>query len=52
MLNIGCHLSAAKGYMNMGMGRFMFVVILTLMTCIGIVLALLLLGVKYWGFSG
>jgi uncharacterized membrane protein YjjP (DUF1212 family) len=41
-----------KGYMNMGMGRFMFVVILTLMTCIGIVLALLLLGVKYWGFSG
>lgn len=41
-----------KGYMNMGVGRFVFVVIFTLLTCVGIVLALLLLGVKYWGFSG
>lgn len=41
-----------KGYMNMGIGRFMFVVILTLLTCIGIVFALLLLGINRWGFGG
>jgi uncharacterized membrane protein YjjP (DUF1212 family) len=32
-----------KGYMNIGIGRFMFVIILTLSSCIGIVLSLLLL---------
>jgi len=38
-----------KGYMNIGIGRFMFVIILTLSSCIGIVLSLLLLNISHWG---
>lgn len=40
-----------KGYMNMGIGRFMFVIILTLSTCMGVVFALLLLRINSWGFN-
>ena len=40
-----------KGYMNMGIGRFMFVIILTLSAGIGISLALLLLQIRQWGIS-
>lgn len=38
-----------KSYMNIGIGRFMFVIILTLSTCTGIVLSLLLLNINHWG---
>lgn len=38
-----------KSYMNIGIGRFMFVIILTLSACSGIVLALLLLNIDHWG---
>lgn len=38
-----------KGYMNMGVGRFMFASILTLSACIGIVFALMLLNISEWG---
>lgn len=38
-----------KGYMNIGIGRFMFVMVLSLSVCMGIVFALLLLNVKHWG---
>ncbi len=38
-----------KSYMNIGIGRFMFVIVLTLSSCIGIVLSLLLLNIDHWG---
>lgn len=38
-----------KSYMNIGIGRFMFVIVLTLSTCIGIVLSLLLFNISHWG---
>lgn len=38
-----------KSYMNIGIGRFMFVIILTLSACIGIVIALLLFNIDHWG---
>lgn len=38
-----------KSYMNIGIGRLMFVIVLTLASCIGIVLSLLLLNIKHWG---
>lgn len=38
-----------KSYMNIGIGRLMFVIVLTLSSCIGIVLSLLLLNIKHWG---
>lgn len=38
-----------KGYMNMGLGRFMFASILTLSACIGIVFALMLFKISEWG---
>ncbi len=38
-----------KNYMNIGIGRLMFVMVLTLSTCIGIVLSLLLLNINHWG---
>lgn len=40
-----------KSYMNIGIGRFMFVIILTLSTCIGIVLSLLMLNINHWGLG-
>lgn len=40
-----------KSYMNIGIGRLMFVIILTLSTCIGIVLSLLLLNINHWGIG-
>lgn len=38
-----------KGYMNMGIGRFVFVIILTLSAGIGISLALIFLQIRQWG---
>ena len=38
-----------KGYMNMGIGRFMFASILTLAACVGIVFALMLFNIGEWG---
>lgn len=40
-----------KGYMNMGVGRFVFVIILTLSAGIGISLALLTLHIRQWGIA-
>ncbi|ELA08175.1 hypothetical protein MOMA_06426 [Moraxella macacae 0408225] len=40
-----------KGYMNIGIGRFMFVVILTLSSGVGISLALILLNIRQWGIA-
>ncbi|WP_019519607.1 threonine/serine exporter family protein [Faucicola boevrei] len=40
-----------KGYMNIGIGRFMFVVILTLSSGVGISLALILLQIHEWGIA-
>lgn len=38
-----------KGYMNMGIGRFMFASILTLSACVGIVFALMVFDIGEWG---
>lgn len=38
-----------KGYINMGVGRWMFASMLTLSACVGIVIALILLGIPHWG---
>lgn len=40
-----------KSYMNIGIGRFMFVIVLTLSACTGIVLSLLLLNINHWGLG-
>lgn len=40
-----------KSYMNIGIGRFMFVILLTLSACIGIVMALLLFNIDHWGLA-
>lgn len=40
-----------KGYMNMGIGRFVFVVILTLAAGVGISLVLILLQIHDWGIG-
>lgn len=38
-----------KGYINMGVGRWMFATMLTLSACVGIVIALIFLGIPHWG---
>lgn len=38
-----------KGYINMGVGRWMFASMLTLSACVGIVIALILLRIPHWG---
>lgn len=38
-----------KGYINMGVGRWMFATMLTLSACVGIVTALILLRIPHWG---
>lgn len=38
-----------KGYINMGVGRWMFASMLTLSACVGIVTALILLQIPHWG---
>ncbi|WII94471.1 threonine/serine exporter family protein [Moraxella haemolytica] len=38
-----------KGYINMGVGRWMFASMLTLSACVGIVIALILLQIPHWG---
>lgn len=38
-----------KGYINMGVGRWMFASMLTLSACVGIVSALILLQIPHWG---
>lgn len=38
-----------KGYINMGVGRWMFATMLTLSACVGIVIALILLRIPHWG---
>ncbi|MDO4643496.1 MAG: threonine/serine exporter family protein [Cardiobacteriaceae bacterium] len=38
-----------KGYINMGIGRWALASVLTLGTCLGIVMALALLGIDNWG---
>lgn len=38
-----------KGYINMGVGRYMFATMLTLSACVGIVIALILLQIPHWG---
>ncbi|MCL1623385.1 threonine/serine exporter family protein [Moraxella sp. Tifton1] len=38
-----------KGYINMGVGRWMFSTMLTLSACVGIVIALILLQIPHWG---
>lgn len=40
-----------KGYMNMGIGRWMYASMLTLSACVGIVMALIVLGIPHWGLS-
>lgn len=40
-----------KGYINMGVGRWMFASMLTLSACVGIVIALILLRIPHWGLS-
>lgn len=40
-----------KGYINMGVGRWMFATMLTLSSCVGIVIALILLQIPHWGLS-
>lgn len=38
-----------KGYINMGLGRWMFATMLTLSACVGIVIALIFLRIPHWG---
>lgn len=38
-----------KGYINMGVGRFVWASMLSLSACVGIVMALMLLGITHWG---
>ncbi|MFC0819581.1 threonine/serine ThrE exporter family protein [Moraxella marmotae] len=38
-----------KGYINMGVGRWMFATMLTLSACVGIVIALIALQIPHWG---
>ncbi|WP_323841559.1 MULTISPECIES: threonine/serine exporter family protein [unclassified Moraxella] len=38
-----------KGYINMGLGRWVFATMLTLSACVGIVTALILLQIPHWG---
>lgn len=38
-----------KGYINMGVGRFVWASMLSLSACVGIVLALMILGITDWG---
>lgn len=38
-----------KGYINMGVGRWMYASMLTLSACVGIVIALILLQIPHWG---
>ena len=38
-----------KGYMNMGVGRWMFATMLTLSACVGIVITLIFLQIPHWG---
>lgn len=38
-----------KGYINMGVGRWMFATMLTLSACVGIVIALIFLRIPHWG---
>lgn len=40
-----------KGYINMGVGRWMFASMLTLSACVGIVIALILLQIPDWGLN-
>ncbi|UNU73238.1 threonine/serine exporter family protein [Moraxella nasovis] len=40
-----------KGYINMGVGRWMFATMLTLSACVGIVFALILLRIPHWGLT-
>lgn len=40
-----------KGYINMGVGRWMFASMLTLSSCVGIVIALILLQIPDWGLN-
>lgn len=40
-----------KGYLNMGVGRWMFATMLTLSSCVGIVIALILLQIPDWGLN-
>lgn len=40
-----------RGYMNMGVGRFMFASMLTLGACMGIVIALFILNIHVWGIN-
>lgn len=40
-----------KGYVNMGVGRFVWASMLSLSACVGIVMALMLLGITDWGLS-
>ncbi|OOR90251.1 hypothetical protein B0181_04915 [Moraxella caviae] len=40
-----------KGYINMGVGRWMFATMLTLSACVGIVIALILLQIPHWGLE-
>lgn len=40
-----------KGYINMGVGRWMFATMLTLSACVGIVIALILLQIPHWGLG-
>lgn len=40
-----------KGYINMGVGRWMFASMLTLSACVGIVIALILLQIPHWGLN-
>ncbi|OOS05514.1 Uncharacterized membrane protein YjjP, DUF1212 family [Moraxella cuniculi DSM 21768] len=38
-----------KGYINMGVGRWMFATMLSLSACVGIVIALIFLQIPHWG---
>lgn len=40
-----------KGYINMGVGRWMFASMLTISACVGIVIALILLQIPHWGLD-
>jgi len=39
-----------KGYVNIGIGRAVFTYMLSLSACVGIVIALVLLQIRHWGF--
>ena len=39
-----------KGYINIGLGRAVYAYMLTLSSCVGIVIALILLRIQHWGF--